>query len=521
MTEFAGWKWLAEKYRIEPVQRFRIVSQIGSVRKTTIIDGFAQENYPPSFRPSPNLQGHLTFALKHEGIHLEFLARLFHALDVHELLTWIKDEPTGQYARRAGFFYEWLTGTRLAVDDAQAGNYVDAISTDIYFTATQAIINKRWRLRDNLPGTPQFCPSVMRSDGVQRAEKYDCAAALNKLQAEYGQDVIMRSAVWLTIKESRASFAIEHEEKQLDRIKRFAAVMENRCGQAADPFAQENVIALQSDILGQVATRYGLRQSPVFVGHTSGYNDVVDYIAPHWDATQSLLAGLSATITRTAGQSPIIRAAVASFGFVYIHPMADGNGRISRFLVNDILRRDGAVPAPFILPISATITHTPQTRAGYDRCLEVFSKPLLQKYNQQYAFGTMTGFEDGITSNFHFDAYEDALFAWKYPDLTTHVEYLSTVIEQTITQEMDHEARYMRSIHTARREIKDWLEGPDAELDRIIRAVRENNWVVSNKLKKEIPLLEHAALADKITAIIRAAFNGVPPQNTSGATTQV
>lgn len=36
-----------------------------------------------------------------------------------------------------------------------------------------------------------------------------------------------------------------------------------------------------------------------------------------------------------------MRSAVAAFGFVYIHPLADGNGRVHRFLVNDILRRDG------------------------------------------------------------------------------------------------------------------------------------------------------------------------------------
>ena len=57
--------------------------------------------------------------------------------------------------------------------------------------------------------------------------------------------------------------------------------------------------------------------------------------------------------------------------------MSDGNGRISRFLINDVLRRDKAIPAPFILPISATITGTVIDRRGYDEVLELFSKPLL------------------------------------------------------------------------------------------------------------------------------------------------
>ncbi|MFX8891548.1 Fic family protein, partial [Acinetobacter baumannii] len=76
------------------------------------------------------------------------------------------------------------------------------------------------------------------------------------------------------------------------------------------------------------------------------YQAVVDYIAPHWEQTNSLLSGLAHFLERSQGKSSIVRAAVASFGFVYIHPMADGNGRISRFLINDILRRDGLVPTP-------------------------------------------------------------------------------------------------------------------------------------------------------------------------------
>lgn len=98
--------------------------------------------------------------------------------------------------------------------------------------------------------------------------------------------------------------------------------------------------------------------------------------------------------------------------------MADGNGRISRFLVNDVLRRDGAVPAPFILPISATITNTTRAKAGYDHTLEKLSRSLLGKYKEQHKFGQEVAYADGITSNFHFDAYDDALHAWRYLDLT-------------------------------------------------------------------------------------------------------
>ena len=97
-----------------------------------------------------------------------------------------------------------------------------------------------------------------------------------------------------------------------------------------------------------------LHHAPVFVGEVDAtYIPVVHYVAPHWDDTAAMLAGLLSFADRTTGKSSLARAAVISFGFVYIHPMVDGNGRISRFLINDVLRRDGALPAPYIVPISA------------------------------------------------------------------------------------------------------------------------------------------------------------------------
>jgi Fic family protein len=52
---------------------------------------------------------------------------------------------------------------------------------------------------------------------------------------------------------------------------------------------------------------------------------------------------------------PIIAAASAAFGFVYIHPFFDGNGRIHRYLFHHVLARAGYNPPGLIFPISAVI----------------------------------------------------------------------------------------------------------------------------------------------------------------------
>ena len=197
---------------------------------------------------------------------------------------------------------------------------------------------------------------------------------------------------------------------------------------------------------------------------------------------------------------------MVSFGFVYIHPMSDGNGRISRFLINDMLRRDHAIPAPFILPVSATITSTVINRRGYDQVLELFSRPLMRKYAQAWRFGAEQVAQDGVHYNLRFDAYQDALPAWRYPDMTDHVEYLAQVVQPTIEQEMRKEAGYLRSLRTARERVKQVIEGPDGDIDRIIRSVRENGVKVSSKLLKEIPALVDEDLIAELVTVIHEAF---------------
>jgi len=96
-----------------------------------------------------------------------------------------------------------------------------------------------------------------------------------------------------------------------------------------------------------------------------------------------------------------MRSAVAAFGFVYIHPLADGNGRVHRFLVNDILRRDGVIPAPVILPISAFITDDADERRRYDQVLDQVVGPLMQAISDQFTFTPIpTRYPDGVASNF-------------------------------------------------------------------------------------------------------------------------
>ena len=506
-------------YGLELVMPLPVLSRIGGRRSTQVVDGITTETFVETMRPSASLRGHLTFHLKHEVPHLELLARLFALVDPQELVEWIEDEPSGQYAKRAGFLFEWLTGRELALRVEPAGGYVNVIDALKLVAASpdRAVPNRRWRVRDNLPGTPAFCPMVRQSPEAQQAIALDVPGLLQQLASEFGEDVLMRSAVWMTLRESKSSFAIEGEADQSDRIARFADVLARRTGHGDGPLDQATLAQLQSEILGKRTTlqQFGVRQSPVFVGEVVRFQEVVHYVAPPAQDMHAMLQGLATFLERTQGQSAVMRSAVAAFGFVYIHPLADGNGRVHRFLINDILRRDGAVQDPIILPISSLITSDQAERRAYDRILDEISRPLMSALAGQYEFAPIhQSWPDGIRSNFVCHGDDVARPAWRYLDLTRHVIYLSDVLERTIRQDMREESRYLRSHAQARAAIKDVVEMPDAQIDRVIRSVQANLGQLTHALSKEIPLLSEPGVWDDIVRAIEAAFvSGIENQN--------
>jgi hypothetical protein len=274
-------------------QPLRVESRIGTARVRREDDGHVQNQYPASYRPEDAFAGHFAFGLKYEEIHLEFLARLFSVTGPEPVEAWCRREPFGQYARRAGFLYEWLTGARLDVPDLNNGAYVDLLSREAYLTRTEPQRERRWRINNNLPGTRTFCPLVRRTEALREALQFDAAAGLAELDKSFGADVLLRTASWLTFKESRASFLIEKEADQADRIQRFAHVIAQYCGRIPAPLSNASLHALQAGILGHDALGLGLRRSPVFVGQASLRDDIVHYIAPHCDDVPQLLDGLA------------------------------------------------------------------------------------------------------------------------------------------------------------------------------------------------------------------------------------
>jgi len=85
---------------------------------------------------------------------------------------------------------------------------------------------------------------------------------------------------------------------------------------------------------GLLETRHlaGYRSGPVFIRQSR-------YLPPRAEAVRELMPALFRLLQEES--EPAVRAVLGHFFFVFIHPYADGNGRMGRFLMNTMLPAGG------------------------------------------------------------------------------------------------------------------------------------------------------------------------------------
>lgn len=161
---FAGYAALIQCHRLAVPAPDRLCAT-GSKRRKR--ESGRWQLFAPRYQPEDTLKGHLTFALKYEGLDLMVLESLFKGIDSREIVNLVKEEPTGRYSRRIWFLYEWLTGEHLDLDDATQGNYVPLVNDRLQYAAVPRD-SRRHRVRNNLPGTREFCPLIRRTETLDR-----------------------------------------------------------------------------------------------------------------------------------------------------------------------------------------------------------------------------------------------------------------------------------------------------------------------------------------------------------------
>lgn len=412
------------------------------------------------------LCGKLEVFLKNESLNLNYLTLKFSEVSESALAEYISKKPLGKYTRRLWFLFEFITGKRLPLDDITSGNYIPFLDETKYISLNKGTKSQRHRVINNLLGPSQFCPVIVKTSTLQQLKSYNLRSKAETLLKQYPPELFRRMVNYLYTKETKSSFAIEKEHPNSSRIDRFIAALE--LAEHEDFCNKDRLIELKNRIVDTRFQDTDYRNTQNYVGQTLSFqNEIIHYICPKPQDLPELMGGLLRCHTMMAGGNihPIIHAAVIAYGFVFLHPFEDGNGRIHRFLIHNILSLEGAVPPGLMFPVSAVMLKNPVL---YDDSLESFSNPLLSRITYSLSDTGVMRVENDTKS------------WYRFMDLTNQVEAVFTFIKKTIDEEIVSEFEFLQKYEKTKSELQEIVDMPDRLIDLFIHCCLQNKGTLSS-----------------------------------------
>src|SRR6185312_2882931 len=247
------------------------------------------------------------------------------------------------------------------------------------------------------------------------------------------------AASFMLLADSLASFEIEGERPPRNRLERWGrAVMQ----------AGKNAITLDEIIrLHQILvedTRFvhaGLRPDGVFLGERDHDGDPLpEFIGARPGDLGDLMTGLLEANARMRDDDvdPVLKAAATAFGFVYVHPFQDGNGRVHRCLIHHVLAERKFTPPGMVFPVSSVMLDRID---DYRTALQAHSGPL------------MPFIEWRSTPERNVEVLNDTADLYRYFDCTEAAEFLYACVMRTVEQDLPREIDYLRRHDEAIRRI--------------------------------------------------------------------
>ena len=473
-----GYTWLMNRFGLNamPNPHSSFVAARGGRKQRLRGNGGVEEIYSFQYWPGDTIGDHLEFALKYDGINLGFLKVIFDAVTESELVDYIKSKPTGKYARRIWFIYEFLTDRRLPIDNLSKGNYLAVLEPDMYYVLSRGEKSRRHRVINNFLGPREFCPMVRKTEKLVEMDQTDFRGRCDDILASYPRRLLRRALSYLYRKETKSSFEIENIKPDASRTEKFIASLEMAHQQ--DFCDKKSLLALQNQIVDPRFMSEDYRTVQSYVGQTISYQkEFIHYVCPRPEDIPILMQGLlnSHRLMMAGGVPAIVHAAVVAYGFVFIHPFEDGNGRIHRILIHNIFSLQGMMPEDMMFPVSAAMLHNQES---YNDSLEVFSRPLnrLVEYSLDQ-FAQMT-------------VHNDTGHWYRYINMTSQVEALYDFVIQTLERDLVVELEFLASYERSKNAIQQVVDMPDRRIDLFIRICLENNGSLSaNKRKSQFDFL--------------------------------
>lgn len=477
-TRLAGLSALVHGLRLEaPVRSFNAVST-GYIKGSQRDDG-QWTTFDKRYWPGDRAADHIGFALRHEPIDLLILKRAFDAIAPDELTAFINEAPTGALTRRIWFFYEFLTGKTLPIEDAQTVTAVEALDSKAYFTSKPRL-SKRHRVRDNLLGSNAFCPIIRRTDTLNAFLERGLADKAAETVGRTSGHLVARAASFMLLADSRASFEIEGERPPRNRLERWgrAVLQAGKNALTLDELNRLHGVLIED-------TRFikaGIRPDGVFLGERDHeYNPMPEFIGARPDDLASLTSGMFSANDRMRadGIDPVLQATATAFGFVYIHPYQDGNGRLHRCLIHHVLAERKFTPPGMVFPVSSVMLDRIE---DYGQTLRDHSGPLMP----------FIEWRPTPAPDLNVEVTNDTADLYRYFDCTAEAEFLYGCVAKTVEEDLPREIDYLRKHDEAQRRIMETVEMPDRLAQNLIMFIRQNEGRLPRKQREK----EFKALTD-------------------------
>jgi hypothetical protein len=235
----------------------------------------------------------------------------------------------------------------------------------------------------------------------------------------------------------------------------------------------------------------GFRKKGGFVGEHDRITGepIPDHISAKWQDIEILINGLLETeaLLVKREMDPVLVATAIAFGFVFIHPFEDGNGRIHRYLIHHILSKMNFSQQGIIFPVSAAILDRIN---DYRKVLESYSIPLLD----------LIQWEE--TKDHNVNVLNQTVDYYRYFDATKQAEFLYECVEDTIRHIIPEEVNFLTKYDEFKRFLEDEYEMPDKLISLLLNFLEQNNGILSKRAREN----EFKLLSDGEVITIQKEF---------------
>lgn len=463
-----GYAFLSDLFALKPL------SLAEKARTDTKVNKLVATEFgllvPPKMAPANTVLSHLIFSTKHEGINLEVLSQVLPRLERSDLQAALDAKPSSVPLRKIGCLWENFTGKEL-IYPKPSGNYTELFDPEKYFTGKDIRIPK-WRIIFNGLGSFAYCPVVRKTNTLDDSKVAELFTRLHDTLNALPEELISRTIEWAYLSETRSSFEIERELPSGNKAAQFMTLLK----------AAASFDALNEDILCGILNKI----VPEFHNQAACYRNIqnwlgsrfgpfsatqVTYVPPPPENLDDLMTGLLKVANEEPESiNPLIAASVVSFGFVFLHPFLDGNGRLSRFLIHQQLLHHNAVASDKVVPVSAALL---QHERQYLHALEAFSAPCRELWN-------VTKIDD---DNYDF-RFNGSLSAYRYWDATVQCEFLLAMIREIVDKFFPEEIQFLQRYDKLYRVMNSRFNVIQKDLDVLVASAVSAGRVSKNIQKK-------------------------------------